>query len=81
MFGYISKNWEGKPLINIETVVNYISNTTTTTGLKIECRVDDRQYQKGVKVSDEQMENIDLVPLGEFEKWNYTIRGFKKTPA
>ena len=50
MFGYISKNWEGKPLINIETVVNYISNTTTTTGLKIECRVDDRQYQKGVKV-------------------------------
>ena len=81
MFGYISNNWAGKPLISIETVVNYISNTKTTTGLKINCRVDERQYQKGLKVSDECMKSIDLIPLGEFEKWNYTVRGFKQTTA
>ena len=81
MFGYISNNWAGKPLISIETVVNYISNTKTTTGLKINCRVDERQYQKGLKVSDECMKSIELIPLGEFEKWNYTVRGFKQTTA
>ncbi len=81
MFGYISNNWAGKPLISIETVVNYISNTKTTTGFKINCRVDERQYQKGLKVSDECMKSIDLIPLGEFEKWNYTVRGFKQTTA
>ena len=77
LFCYISKNWEGKPLIDIPTVVNYIQNTRTKTGLKVDCRVDEREYCKGKKVSNEQFENIDLAPLGEFEKWNYTIRGFK----
>lgn len=29
MFCYISKNWQGQPLINIETAISLISNTTT----------------------------------------------------
>lgn len=77
MFSYISRNWQGKPLISIEVVVNYINNTTTSKGLKINCQVDKRQYTKGIKVSDERMQEIDMTPLGEFPLWNYTIRGFK----
>ena len=35
MFCHISKNWRATPLISREVVVNLISNTTTTKGLKI----------------------------------------------
>ena len=31
MFCYISKNWQGQPLIDIETVINLINSTTTKT--------------------------------------------------
>ena len=78
MFCYITRNWAGKPLIDIQTVVNFISNTTTSTGLKVDCRVDERQYTKGIKVSDERMKSVNMTPLGEFGNWNYTIYGFKK---
>ena len=44
MFCYISKNWQGKPLIDIETVVSLISNTTTQNGLKIDCLVDNNVF-------------------------------------
>ena len=77
MFCYITRNWAGKPLIDIQTVVNFISNTTTSTGLKVDCRVDERQYTKGIKVSDERMKSVNMTPLGEFGNWNYTIYGFK----
>jgi len=77
LFCYTSKSWAGKPLINLETVVKLISNTTTKTGLKVDCRIDEQSYQTGIKVSDEEMENIDLTPLGEFGQWNYKIIGFR----
>ena len=31
----ISKNWAGRPLDSIETILNYINTTTTSTGLKV----------------------------------------------
>ena len=36
----VSENWAGQPLVDIETVVNLISNTTTRTGLKVRCDID-----------------------------------------
>ncbi len=81
LFCYISRNWAGKPLIDIQTVVNFISGTTTSSGLKVLCRIDDRQYQKGIKVSDERMESVDMTPMEKFGKWNYVIRGFKNVEA
>ena len=81
LFCYISKNWEGKPLINLETVVQLIGNTRTKTGLVVHCRVDDRVYERGIKVSDERMADIDLTPVGDFGKWNYVIRGFRSSTS
>ena len=43
MFCFISKNWRGTPLISIETVINLISNTTTSKGLKIICVKDENK--------------------------------------
>ena len=74
LFCYISKNWQGKPLINIETVVKLIGSTTTEKGLSVICRVDDRTYETGKKITEEQKEALNIEFVGPNEKWNYIIR-------
>lgn len=78
MFCYISKNWAGKPLIDIKTVVNYITSTTTKTGLKVNCHVDLNVYKKSVKISDKQFELIDMEKDDTFGDYIYVIKGLKK---
>ena len=74
LFSSISSNWRGEPLVSYETVVNLISRTTTTTGLKVSCRLDLRKYQIGRKVSAQDWESIKLFRNDFHGDWNYTIR-------
>ena len=74
LFCYISKNWEGKPLINIETAINLIGSTTTTTGLKVICQRDDAVYELKRTVSDEDFEAINIERIAPFGNWNYLIK-------
>lgn len=74
MFSYISKNWRGRPLESIRTIVDLISNTTTDTGLTIKAQYDPSIYEKGIKFTDEQMAAIDLVADPWHGEWNYLIR-------
>jgi len=73
MFSYISKNWRGKPLITRETVVQLIASTQTTKGLEIRAVLDENLYEKGVKVTEEQMASVHLVQADFHGEWNYTI--------
>lgn len=73
LFAFITKNWRGKPLISLETIVNLISNTTTEKGLIIMAKEDTKIYQKGIKVSVEEMEKINLKQESFKGKWNYVI--------
>lgn len=77
LFCYITKNWAGKPLVDINTIVNLISSTTTEKGLEVKCVVDTNTYQTGLKADDEMMSKIDIETIGPNESWNYIIRGFK----
>lgn len=74
LFCYISKNWQGKPLIDIETAINLIGSTTTETGLKVICQRDDTVYELAKTVSDEDLESISIEKIAPFENWNYLIR-------
>ena len=74
MFSYISKNWRGKPLINRESVVNLIAQTSTETGLEIQAILDENEYQTGKKVSDEEMDALNIEGDIFHPEWNYTIR-------
>ena len=78
LFSFISSNWRGEPLTDYATVVNLISKTTTTTGLKVSCRLDRRRYPVGRKVSDEEWTKIDLIRNDFHGDWNYTIRPRRK---
>lgn len=74
MFSYISANWRGRPLTSRAVVVNLIANTTTETGLEIEAMLDEAQYETGIKVSDNEMKALAIVPSGFHGEWNYQIR-------
>jgi len=73
LFSFISTNWRGKPLISHEVIINLIAGTTTTTGLKVYAQIDDRDYEKGVKVSDAQLATVNISPNTFHGHWNYTI--------
>jgi hypothetical protein len=53
-------HWRGQPLISVETVIQLIGSTTTTTWLKIVCVKDDTVYKIGAKVNDEDFAAIIL---------------------
>ena len=73
MFCFISKNWRGRPLVSIETVIELISNTTTSKGLKIVCVEDSNKYELGRKVTDEEFAELNIIRDAFHGDWNYII--------
>ena len=78
LFSFITQNWRGKPLYDLQTVVNLISSTTTRAGLTVKSAVDDTYYEKGITVSDKELERINLRRHEFHGEWNYTIRRKRK---
>lgn len=73
MFCHITQNWRGRPLESVETVVNLIGSTTTPRGLRIQAGVDVNTYDKGIKVSDIEIAQVNLYPARARGTWNYRI--------
>jgi len=73
LFAFISQNWRGKPLISHEVIVKLIAATRNRTGLKVECQLDTNAYPKAIKVSDDEMKNINIQRNEFHGEWNYTI--------
>jgi len=73
LFCYISKNWQGKPLVDVQTAVDLIGSTRTTTGLEVICVRDDSEYQLAKKVSDDEFDAIAIHNIPPFKSWNYKI--------
>jgi hypothetical protein len=74
MFSYISQNWRGRPLESHEVIINLIGSTTTKKGLNIKCMLDNNKYEKGIKITDEQLESINIIKDETLSNWNYTIK-------
>jgi len=74
LFSFITQNWRGKPLESHAAIIKLIASTTTATGLKVYCELDDHHYDKGVQVTDEQMAQINIKRHEFHGDWNYTIR-------
>ena len=73
LFCPITQNWRGRPLTDRMTVVELIASTTTKTGLKVDCALDERTYEKGRKISDADMAALDIAGDAFHPEWNYTI--------
>jgi len=73
LFSFISLNWKGEPLINYETIINLIGGTKTRTGLKVKAVLDTNDYETGIGVSDEELNEVRLRRHKVHPAWNYTI--------
>jgi hypothetical protein len=74
MFSFITQNWRGKPLVTVQAIVELIGNTRTTKGLVVKAALDPNDYPSGKKVSDEQLNQVQLKRHKFHGDWNYTIR-------
>ena len=81
MFCHITQNWRGRPLVSHEVIVHLIANTVTQQGLKIRAELDRRCYPAGIKVTDEQLAQVNLQRHGFHGDWNYTIQPTKRKKA
>jgi len=73
LFSFISQNWRGKPLISHEVIINLIAATTTATGLAVKSKLDTNTYPAGLKVSDQQMAELQLRRDKFHGDWNYSL--------
>src|SRR6266850_1134892 len=52
LFSFITGNWRGKPLVSHQVIVQLIAATTTKTGLKVRCELDQNTYPADIRWSD-----------------------------
>ena len=74
LFGPISLNWAGQPLATWDTMLGYLRDTTTQTGLTVRAALHDGRYQTGERVPDAEMATLNLTRHDVCPTWNYTLR-------
>ena len=67
MFSFISMNWRCRPLVSYRTIIELISDTTTSKGLKIKAEEDLNYYETGTKVSEAELAAVPLTPTNSTE--------------
>lgn len=73
MFCFISNNWAAQPLLDYETTLKFIRTSNTSTGLNIRASLIKKNYKKGIKVTDRQMQQLVLKRHTLRPNWNYSI--------
>ncbi len=73
LFSFINMNWQAEPLRSYEIMLNLIRKTTTETGLKVNAILNKKQYEKGLKITNQQVESINVKKHNTLSFWNYTI--------
>jgi hypothetical protein len=74
LFSFVTQNWRGKPLVTLQAIVELIGNTRTSKGLVVKAALDSKDYPSGKKVSDEELNQVQLTCHKFHGDWNYTIR-------
>ena len=74
LFSHITLNWRGRPLTSHEIIVNLISGTTTSKGLRVSAEIDHEKYPLGVAATDHEMKTLRLERDHFHGEWNYTLR-------
>ena len=74
LFAQISQNWRAKPLTSLFVILSLIGATTTTTGLVVKAVLDEKEYQTGIIITEQQIEKLNIEINELHGKWNYTIK-------
>src|SRR6266545_3318854 len=70
----ITADWRGKPLVSLETIINLIAGTTTSTGLEVYARLDEGTYPDKIRVTDAEFETLNIDRHEFHPEWNYVIK-------
>lgn len=73
LFSEISKNWAGEPLVSLQTALNFIRTTKTTTGLRVSAVLNRKHYPCKEKISKDQATRIIVQRNSVFPDLNYTL--------
>jgi len=73
LFSQISRNWAGEPLTDLDKILYFIRTTKTQTGLTVNAYLIPEIYDTGIKISDAEMRQLNLVPHQTLGRWNYTV--------
>lgn len=73
LFSFISINWRAKPLVTYEVMLELLNHTTTKTGLTVTAMKDTNTYRTGIKITDKEMEQLNITRDDFHGDWNYTI--------
>jgi len=73
LFSFISKNWRGRPLVSLALIVNLIGSTKIGGGNKVDCVIDKNKYERGIEITDEEYDAINIKSHKFHGEWNYTI--------
>jgi transposase len=73
VFCHITSNGRGQPLETHQIVVDLIGSTRTKTGLVVKARLDANAYQKGRKVTEAEIQSVNITPSHFHGEWNYVI--------
>ncbi|HKM05860.1 MAG TPA: ISAzo13 family transposase [Sphaerochaeta sp.] len=73
LFSHISKNWRGRPLVSLAVIISLIGSTTTKKGLRVRCGIDANEYEKGIRVSDKELEELNINRHEFHGEWNYWV--------
>jgi len=73
LFSYISRNWQGVPLVSYEVILGLIGGTTTKTGLQVKAVLDRGRYALHKKPTKEQMKQVHIKRHRFHPEWNYSI--------
>lgn len=73
LFCHITRNWQGVPLETLEIVVNLIGATKTKQGLEVHAWLDAKKYEKGRKITAEELQEIHMKRNKFHGEWNYEI--------
>jgi hypothetical protein len=74
LFSFISMNWRAKPLVSRQVIIDLIAATSTSSGLTVYARLDERSYPDKVKVSDAELAGVQIDRQPFHPEWNYTIK-------
>ena len=73
LFCHVTQNWRGKPLVSHDLIVKLIGSTTTSTGLKVKAALDTDRYESGIKVTNKELNEVQIKRDDFHGEWNYSI--------
>ena len=74
LFSQISRTWAGTPLTSHDVILDALRSTKTDTGLRVEATLFDNVYEKGLSVTDTEMNLLMFEKHLTCPNWNYTLR-------